>query len=769
LRAPALLRASPYATYAISCLIVAAFVAFTVAKGVPAMRHDWWMSADPAALRAAAVSALETWRNDGMGGAALYPNDYVFYAYVLAWCAFLPPVAVLGAIAATIGVLAALAARAFAGDDRAWVATAGTLLVLLFNPWTYTELVAGHLPMLLSFAGMALLAAETARGPRASVALQCVATVAVAQQLQFLLLALPATGLLWAMRGRPQPFAVAALLFVPVAIGVTLGAGDLAQIPYSLDWEKNQSLHVPAALGLRGYFAHYDDALGIAATIGSTLLVATVVAALVSIRTRAQWIVACACCVLLCFATGTNGAFAPAYESFVTNVKASAVFRELYDLAGVLAVGYVTIVAAAFARGRWAHAAVALTGILMLVSWIYAPPSRFWIPSSSIPVSTVDAGPNVRFAVFPAFQPLTFRGQGSGPDPDVFNRPGNVAPLNSYLSAYPAVTALATYSQTGHAAPLAALSVAEAIQRPWLCTDAPSLRAQVTEGKTRSAFGAPACGTAAAPVRFAPIAELTVAPGYSIGTLDRNVGAGNVLAVDAQRAQATPGDADATVVPRSAGGTDPTQEWIDARLVFSRNSAFGQAYGGVYTTSEQALDVVPGDALLVYVRGRLTSRDVRRTLATGGDATGYRWLTTAAGVHAVRCFGECIVAAETPATGGYPLDPPEHPSVPVNFSAIAPWLLRATLPPVPSGGLLRYNVSYSRYWAVLGNARTLRHVRVDGAVNGWIARSPAAAAAVTIVEWRSAAEAMAELTVCVVLIAWACAAALTRRRRTRTA
>ncbi len=721
---------------AIPAAIAGIFVAFAVAKGVPAMRHDWWMPADSDALKSATLSALSTWRNDGLGNPTLYPNDYLFYAFVLALSAALPPAAVLAAIAAAVGALAVVAARTFASSVAG---ASGIAAILLFNPWTYDELVAGHLPMLLSFAATAWFAAECAKGRRASPLHLCIATVVVAQQLQFLAILVPAAALLWIARGIWQPLAVAAIVALPVAIGVALGYGDLQAIPYTLDWERNQSLHAPALLTLRGYFAQYDAALGRLGAAGGTALALAALAAVAIVRTRAAIAIAIALLALFAFTLGTNGPVAPLYAFVVTHVKASALFRELYDLIAYAAIGYVALIAAAIARaGRFA-AAAALAGSLMLASWAFSPPSQFWVASGAIPISPIAVPQNTRFALLPPFQPLQFRGAGSGVDPDVFNRPGNVAPLNAYLPSYPAVTALARYASGGGDAMLRGLSVGEIVSRPWLCTDVPSLRAQVV---TRDPIAA--CASAAVPKHLNAASELALQPRYAIGTLLANAGAGNLLALDAARAGLIGPQALATVVPApTTPGTDPAHGWADARLFFATHPDLGQPYGGVYTTSPQPLAIVAGDRLLAQVRGRLLDARSGAPLR-GVNAREFRWLSPG-NAAAVRCDGECAIAAEAPSTFGYAADPPANPQAAVAFRMRAPWLVIADVPAAAAGSLLRYDVHYTPYWRVFGEPAALRHVRVDGAVNGWVVEAAAPPARVAIVEVRSCAAAIAEL------------------------
>lgn len=725
-------------------VVVAAFVALVVAKGVPALRHDWWMSSNPDALRSVIAGGLSTWHRDGLGWADSYPDAYAFYALTLGLAYLLSPVWVLAVIAAAIGGLCAVAAATFGRLRGNANAALPLLLVLLFNPWTYTELVAGHVIMLVSYASTAAFVAEAAQGRRASSLRLCLFSLGIAQQLQLLLVMLLGTVGYAVARREWRPCLTIAVSALPVWIGVGLGYHDLSAIPYTLAWERTQSLAFPGVFQMRGYFAHYSAALGPLELVGSTLFAFTALVALVVERSRAGLCTAALVLLIALAASGSNGPLAAAYDFVVTHVHASAVFRELYDLVAFIAIGYALLASLAM-RHRPTAPLVLLAGVAMLAAWMLQPPWHFWVPSSSVPTTNVSLGANVRFALLPAFQPMRFEGRGSGPDPDVFDRPNNVVPLNAYYPVYPASTALARLA-AGDDTLARALSVGEVVQRPWLCTNVQALNEQA-----RASHAAPAsCGKPANPRYLRALPEMTWQHGYAIASLASNLGAGNVLVDDALGAGISAGPDPVRIRAFSAtGGTDAAREWIDARLLFTSIPTLGQSYGGIFTTSATLQTVTPDSFVLARIRGRLIDAADGATIAR--STHGYAWMAIGSATHAVRCDGACALAAQANEHPLAPLDPPKRRAFAIHFHERLPWLIAATLPPLAPGSLLRLNVTYTPYWSVLPG-HGWQHVRIDGAVNGWLTTAYRRKQRVTIVEWRCAAEALAELVACAGLI-----------------
>ena len=159
--------------------------------------------------------------------------------------------------------------------------------------------------------------------------------------------------------------------------------------------------------------------------------------------------------------------------------------------------------------------------------------------------------------------------------------------------------------------------------------------------------------------------------------------------------------------------------WVDARLAFASQPELAQGLGGALTTSPSALLPVDGDTrALVFVRGALLSSDGTRLAAS---TPGYSWIDLPASTTAVRCAGECVVAAE----GTIPPGPDAQTVGPspwerIVSTTIEPWLSTVTIPPAAQPKMLRYNVRFDSGWIALDGSQRLPHFRVDTTVNGWI-------------------------------------------------
>jgi hypothetical protein len=386
-----------------------------------------------------------------------------------------------------------------------------------------------------------------------------------------------------------------------------------------------------------------------------------------------------------------------------------------------------------------------IASLTLIGAWVVQPPWLYWVPEQFVPQSAIPTTiANTRFAAIPAFQPLSFENRGSGIDPDLSPRPNNVTALNEFLPLYPVSTALARYLQDGSLRDMSALSVSYVVNRPWLHPDTRSLRGQLA----LTSAGLPDEARRAPPFveRIPNLPELTLSPLPRVGTLDTNIGAGNVFFGDARIARGPGVPADwanySPVVPIVAPSrfADARQGWVDARLGFLSAPQLGQPFGGAMTLDSDALLAVHPDLdALVYVRGTLYSADGRKL--TG--STGYRWIAIPTGVNAVRCSGLCVVALQ-----GMPPQLPSNPAggpvTAVPFRQLTTWLASATIPPGPAR-LLRYNVAYEDLWIARSDGVELAHVRVDGIVNGWILPALDHRQNVVIIEIGALATACAEL------------------------
>jgi hypothetical protein len=726
-------RISAYAAAAASTAL-----AIAVRTQNPVLRQDW------APTGFGWAWAFEGWWRSGIGGARAYPDGYLLTLPAALGTALFGTSVVALLIVLAIGVLCAFGARAVVLDLGAGeVCASASALFAVLNPWVYTELVAGHTPMLLAYGATIWFVREILRAePRP--AMLVASALLTLQQLQFFVVCVLLLAILSVARRRWRELAIVAVASLPIAIGIAGDRGSLGSIPFVLGWERNQSVAPIEAVQLNGYFERYADGFhgffGIAAWSTFALALAAIVA-------RPSWkilAVAAATAAALLFAMGELGPLRPLFTWAVEHVRALGLFRELYDVLGFAAIGYVVLVAATCARWRaaaWAWLAVVL---LFPVVWIAAPPSHFWVASSALPKIRVDGEKNARFALVPAFQPISFDGRGSGSDPDAYDRANDVTPLNGYFAPYPIDAALSGFLLHGETRPLEALSVATVIERPWLQSDIAALEQQ---------WALPFAGFPSA--RRARVLHLRAFPELALLPLP-----------EAQTASAA--DIGAVTAPNVHVHAD--RGWVDARLAFAERPDIAQPFGGALTTDARAtLRVRSGVAALVFVRGTLRSSDGRAIATT---TRGYRWVSIPSTVSAVRCVGLCVVAAQ-----GEPQPIPSFASAPrgrsVDFDQVLPWLAVATVAP-GSPAMLRYNVAYDRHWAAyLGGVR-LTHARLEGIVNGWMLPARTSPQQLVVVHLVSAAQFLAEiLAIALIAIAaivcfvrWMGAMTTARRRRT---
>jgi hypothetical protein len=187
--------------------------------------------------------------------------------------------------------------------------------------------------------------------------------------------------------------------------------------------------------------------------------------------------------------------------------------------------------------------------------------------------------------------------------------------------------------------------------------------------------------------------------------------------------------------------------WVDARLAFAQRPELAQALGGALTTSEAAvLSLHGGLSTLVFVEGVLRSTEGRVLART---THGYRWIPLPPNVTGVTCSGLCLVAAQGHPPS-VPLEPEANSALGLPFRAITPWLVIASVPG-GAAGALRYNVAYDAGWRAYLDGTFLTHVRLDGAVNGWLISDRGGVRRLLMFESTAAAEVLAEIVVLVAL------------------
>lgn len=706
-------------------------------SGVPALRHDWAWPLHRADFAGWFQVAGSGWSPFGIGAPTEHIERYLL-AIPVTLCGFAAGGRIaLFAYALAVGYALASAgaalARRFAGGDA--LVAASVAAFLLFSPWTYTQVVAGHIEMILASAGIAGMLARLSSEPRAGDATGTSLYVVLAySQLQFFCVALLLTVAAALLRRGWLPLLTAVVIGMPTFLGLGGNFGALALTPTAIPWQLDQSLEPGSAWRLLGYFTGYADGYS-KVSWALAIVCAVACAGIYFERGRpAARVYALAVPLLLLLVTGLRGPLAPLYERLLLNFPPVGVFRELYDFSGLLAICYAALAAAGAARVRVLRPLLALASCALLATWLGDGITRWFVPAERLPAIAVDVAPGQRYALTPAFQPLRFGSLGSGADPDATYRAGGIVALNEYDLHYPDSTALARFEASGTTRDLEALGTAAVYPRPWL----------------KSAPGAPPRERARLdkPLRLpsaVPLVSLLPVPAVT-STGDR-LGAGNVFFGDVA-GLAGPGVPSAwRTLPRvrsleaSKADVDPERNWVDARFELATDPDIDAPFGGVVTTSRQ-LFRLDGSVhhVLAFVRGKLYGD---RGRALGTSAAGYRWLALPPGTGGVSCAGRCALAlsGDPPAQAAKPL---AHEGEAVPAERRLPWLVTAHLPPLAYGRTLRLNERYDAHWVALAGSHVLTHLRLDATVNGWLG-APAGASDVVICNVLALLQALFEL------------------------
>lgn len=690
-------------------------VAATLAHGVPALRHDWLWPVDRAAFVNSLANWTSGWDPSGLGRPAPHLTQYILAAPLLLIGFLFGSAAALAIYLSLIGFLIAHAARRIAARfGLSPIAALAIALLLTASPWTYNELVAGHLAMLLAYACTALLCTELLMDePDVRLSTLCVFGIAFQPQF-FLLIALLCIARFKAVAARAG-LAYGAVAFLPYVVGVTSQFRWIEMTPFAMTWERMQSVPLAAGVVLRGYFTHYsagfDGPLG---TTGVLFFALMALAAPVVMRRRRVWILSAILILLLFGAAGTSGPLSAIFVAGFRRVPAFGLYRELYDLVGLVAVGYALSAGIVFSRFPVLRWPALISASLLLVVWLVSPPSQFWVSLLDLPPPPrVESGG--RYALMPPHQPLSYDGRGSGMDPAFMYASLAATPLNTYALEFPESNALQEQWSAGRDRALARLGTTQIICRKGFRE---SNAAAVVLGDAIKAAGSQTCEQPRVLISDpAPIIALQGAP--HICSLCSAVGDGNIFFGDVDG-----GVAEALHVPLQngayvslaapRGGADPATEWIDARLEFVSDPSLSQAFGGVFTTSSSWLSLQPARFVLVNVRGKLRARS---GAIIAQDTAGYRWTPLPKNAVTARCVGRCTIALEgTPSTA--PLDASPVRAQAVSWKALTPWLLLARVP-AGRAQIIRYLESYDRWWVALYRGRTVFHVRLDASINGW--------------------------------------------------
>lgn len=731
------------------------FAAFVAGNGIPTLRHDWTWPIDRTAIPSFLSASIDGWLSAGLGTPNPHPTTYLIALPIAVAMWIFGPLATLAMLAAVIGYCCMrCAAAASSRWSNAWPAALGIGLFALFNPWVYNEVVAGHLVMVLAYGAFIGLFAEMLHGRDASPVRLALWVALIEAQLQFFILAMLSLVAFAFVTRKWLPLAFGTIVALPSIIGLVGERGSLLRIPYGVTWQTNQSVAPLPLLGLGGYFPGYADRLGIVASVAVWLVLALgVTSAIAARRTRAViWAFAAAVIVYVVI-LGVHGPLAVPYEWIVRNVPESGVFRELYDLTGVLAALLALLASATTGRLRPLGYAALAAGIALPVSWSFRPPSDLWVASNTYPHPAVSAPPFTRVALFPAFQPLGLRADGGdGADPDSYVYPNHVATLNEYFPTYPVDMALARYEQSGDVEGLRALGVVEIVPRPSLVS-----RTHGGIGFAASSLEPGSSHDTAASIRYLDRSTplISECDGARVVEFSNSLGSCDLFFGDV----AGYAPIHRIVVPSDS--IDSQTAWIDARLAFAESPALAQALGGALTQSTFPLPVERNAWLFAYVRGALIGSD-GATLARNGGA--FVWVRVPAYVTSVRCAGLCELVAQTPTLPAPPAHQPSVRTRALQFRRFTPWLYVVDRQ-AGSASLLRFNERYDPAWIGFADRHVLRHVRVDASVNGWFLDEPSGR--VVLVQITSVLQSIAEVVgvCCVLWLLKALAPAPTKRAR----
>ena len=711
-----------------------ACAAFAIAAlwhtSVPGLRHDWGWPRTNVEVGSNLIERVSGWSPIGFGRPYAFLTgcyvdvlaDALNYALGAHWS--------LTLFLFFIALLVGSGASRVADADSPAIGTAFALIAI-FNPWTFNELVAGHLDMIVAFGATLHLVAELRHEHPRHFPL---ALAMVGAYVQFQFFVLDAL-LLLAFVSRVRnvvPYLTTAIVALPSVIGAFFSQFALNQIPILRSWQVSQSVPISKAVLLSGYAFGYANSMPV---LTPYIVGVFVLVALCGVFGRGvQAAVPLVAVTLLVFISGFDGPAAPLYGFLLDHVKGIALFRELYDLVAYVLIVYLVLAARAIKKLPATGTLVIVLAPLFMASWMAGAPSRYWFDIASLPMLDFNAPSDTRFALIPPFQPLRAYGTGSGTDPDLFIHPEDVTPLNTYLPEFPGAPAFADWLENGDATFLRSLSVSRIVSRPWLATD----NATLTRAFPAPKLGAHASGIERGEVTtLAPLAEISFEGEPQTVDLPPHPWENAIFFADLT----TPEAPDFHVLQPSIDSSDFSSQWVNARLLFAGHPELSQSFGGVATSSQQLFPVDARKQLLVRIHGKLSNEN--GTLLSG-DTSGFRWIALPAGTAYVRCQGECLLIAqgEPPA-----IKTPARSNVlqaRAAGSAILPWLMTATLPP-DATGTLRLNVAFAPWWLALDGLHALPHVRIDAIANGWLVPAAQTERRVTILYLPAALQFITEI------------------------
>lgn len=686
-------------------ILLGAFVGHQVlGTGLPGLLHDWRIPADPKATGPWLATFFEGWLPGGIGSLQAYPTFYLigFLLWPLHDVANSYQITV-AIVAITVALAAGSAMRLARNLDGGPITEFAVALFACLNPWVYSKYVAGHILMIFAYAVLlALLAEATRRTPR-TWSMIVLAGLSISQ-IEFYLIAAPLT-IAWAVSRRCWPVLCAVLVTaLPIVMGMTASYGDVRSTPFNLSWQRAQSADLAQAVLLQGYIFDYARAFGSIQWVLIMLAVATLAAVPAIARDRRLAVPAAVAICCLFFASGTKGPFSVPYAWLVVHVPEIGVFRELYDLVGIVAIGYVVMLARGMSASRMGATVVLAGTAAFLIPWVAKPPSSFFVDAFTLQRPVLPSLPQFRVAFEPAFQPLTMQGRGSGVDPDAFPQIGAASPINEVFPMYPVDSALGFATFFHDYRYLQALAVREVIARPELQTDLRTLRYQwiamrsmAGESRHRVLDAVPLLSISSGEPQPATIGNAPFE--FSEFFADR---------LGSRLGRFSP----------DPSSNDDRRAWVDARLAVPMHPQWGNAYGGIATSGSQLTSLAlpsAGTSLLAQTDDRIVADDGTTVVHRSGAL---HWWPLPPNVHALRCVGTCIAVLQA----AVPVGVPEHRlaktarAIDVHF--ITPWLGMAAVSH-DRIDTLRLNVRYARPWLAFAGTQRLRHIRLDTSLNAW--------------------------------------------------
>ncbi len=714
-RAFAFVRRGNIVSIIASVALVLLFLTFGLRDGIPILRHDWGLPYSAAGWRAFAVATTSGWSQNGIGHPRPYPTLYLLGPLLALIGILLGSFWAAAAFLAVVALLLVGAARKLArvfGAPRWFGISLAT--ASLFNPWMYEKLVAGHLTMMLSLAVCFFTASSLVAGEVSPVGLFVCGYVA-AFQIQYGLLA-GAILFIIVPSFRVAKYTAAGALtsLLPSIIGISLEHSFLRSIPFSVPWQINNSVPLGQGMLLDGYSSNYTLASKPMFILAGAFLLASALMAVPvcvrSIRHRKLVLrVAVGATATLLFCSGLRGPLA-AFYSVMLKFRPILVFRELFDLIGIVAIGYFLLASLAAGKSRIARFCVAGAAMLFLVAWTMSPPYRQFVSANAVPkIRIYSRTTNLRFSLMPWMQPLRFKRRGSGSDPDIFTHANNFSSLNEYQYSYPVGEAIASYLRTKDAVALEDLSVSRIYSRPYFSSD----QTTIENGDPADALLPQATGSK----RLSPQPELALT----------NVPPSS----DRLHRFETPylfGDGDpirflrfVRPVEPPLDSINPRQAWVAVAEASPAFPGIGNSFGGAFTLNGHAKLALPEPrpiATLVRVQGKLLGSG--RLLSS--NTKGWEWVGLGR-AKSLQCRGRCaVVLWQTHRFPALQKRPKSHvPTVPIHFWQIAPFALIGHIKlsaPTAHRSLVLFRSRYDAAWVLFG-IPSLEHVDYSMVFNGY--------------------------------------------------